>query len=112
MPVTPCIVDPKRTCKAIQAAPDDPKLQPREFEYTEPGLARRLGGDHLLFACPGCGRTGAIRAANPKPGDSPSWDIASGSLDDVTTLTLSPSINCVGCCGWHGYLTGGVFKSC
>lgn len=108
-------IDPKRTCLAVQAAADDPGLQPGESLHLEPGLARRLGdGDHLLFACPGCGRTGAIRAAHPKPdnGNGATWDITGGSLDDVTTLTLNPSINCVGCCGWHGYLRNGVFESC
>ena len=105
-------VDPKRTCNAIQAAPTDERLEPGESEFTEPGLARRLESDHLLFSCPGCGRLGAIRATHPKDVGGKSWDITGGSLDDVTTLTLSPSIHCVGCCGWHGHLQGGVFKSC
>lgn len=107
--------DPKRTCKAVQAAHDDPQLQPGGCEYGPPGLARRLDqGDHLLFNCPGCGRAGAIRAAHPKPdnGNGATWDITGGSLGDVTTLTLHPSINCVGCCGWHGWLRNGVFESC
>lgn len=106
------IVDPKRTCEAVQVAADDPRLLPGESEFTDPGLARRLGADHLLFSCPGCGRPGAIRASHPKSGDPPSWDVTGGTLDDVTGLTLHPSINCVGCCGWHGWLTAGVFKSC
>lgn len=24
--------------------------------------------------------------------------------------TLSPSVNCVGCCGWHGFLVRGVWR--
>lgn len=108
-------IDAKRTCKAIQADHDDPTIQPGEYCYATPGKGRRLDqGDHLLFACPGCGRSGAIRAAHPKPpnGNGATWDITGGSLDDITTLTLTPSINCVGCCGWHGYLRNGVFESC
>lgn len=103
-------VDPRRTCPAVPATPDD--LAPGSEEYTTPGLARALGGDHLLFACPGCGRPGAIRAGRPKPVDRPSWEIVSGAIAEVTTLTLAPSIHCVGCCGWHGYLTAGTFISC
>ncbi len=104
-------LDVRRTCKAIQADPDDPTIQ---FCYADPGKGRRFAEDMLLFACPGCGRSGAIRAAHPKPpnGSGATWDITGGSLDDITTLTLSPSINCVGCCGWHGYLKNGVFESC
>lgn len=78
----------------------------------EPGQAGKYVHDHLQFACPGCGLFGAIRCGHPKPGDSPSWDITAGNLDDVTTLSLSPSIHCLGCCGWHGHLIAGEFKSC
>ena len=67
-------------------------------------LEGRLG-----FTCPGCGQYGSIRAGHPKPEQSPSWDIVEGTLDDPATLTLSPSINCIGCCGWHGWLRNGVF---
>lgn len=105
-------LDIKRTVRAAQSSTDDDRLMPGESEYTEPGLARRLNKDHLLFSCPGCGRPGAIRADHPKSGDPPSWDVTGGTLDDVTTLTLAPSIHCVGCCGWHGFLRNGVFESC
>lgn len=105
------LIDPKRTCKAIQAKPDDPDIQYGHFAIgVEFGKAR--GGDRvLMFACPGCGKTGSIPAA-PSPKEPHAWEIVAGSLDDVTTLSLSPSIHCVGCCGWHGYLTAGEFRSC
>lgn len=102
-------VDPKRTgVKATQQDewPDDCNYQPGAFYRLKNSTGR------LQFACPGCGQLGSIRAGNPKPAETPSWDIVSGTVDDVTTLTLSPSINCVGCCGWHGYLKNGVFESC
>lgn len=101
-------IDQKRTVKATSfdwRAADYP-------DNGEPGQAGRLYERLLQFACPGCGRFGAISAENPKPADSPSWKIESGTLDDVTSLTLSPSIHCVGCCGWHGWLRSGVFESC
>jgi hypothetical protein len=45
-----------------------------------------------------------------KPKTGPSWAIT-GNVSEIETVTLSPSINCIGCCGWHGYLTRGVFNS-
>lgn len=67
--------------------------------------------DHLLFACPGCGKMGSIRATHPKDQGGRSWDIVAGKLTEPEGLTLSPSIHCVGCCGWHGWLKAGIFKS-
>lgn len=57
------------------------------------------------LCCPGCGEAGG-------PRQGATWTATSGSFDDVTTLTLSPSIHCTGCCGWHGYLRNGIFESC
>lgn len=57
---------------------------------------------HWLLCCPGCGEVGS-------PRDGAKWTCEQGSFDDVTTLTLSPSI-LKSCCGWHGYLRNGVFK--
>lgn len=100
-------IDPKRSgvkARLLGEFPEDPEILPGDCVRSDQG--------RFLFACPGCGRLGSIRVGAPKPSDRPSWCIASGSLDDPATLTLSPSIHCVGCCGWHGYLRGGVFESC
>jgi cytochrome c1 len=99
--------------------------EPPHWEDGEPGGAflRHFqdGTTCLFFRCPGCGKMGHIRIDNPKPADSPSWDVVSppvqktahGLADfDLSQLTLSPSIRCIGCCGWHGYLRNGVFESC
>lgn len=56
------------------------------------------------LCCPGCGQLGG-----PKAGVN--WTVIKGSLEDVSTLTIRPSI-AKSCCGWHGYLTDGVFNSC
>jgi len=90
-----------------EAWPDGGYLRPGSTFVDRDGTYK----DHLLFACPGCGRMGAIRtySGEKKPG---AWKIEAGSLDDPKSLTLSPSINCVGCCGWHGYLRNGVYVSC
>jgi hypothetical protein len=62
------------------------------------------------IACPGCGIWGGIsfvaRGAFTKP-----WRVTGGSVNDVTTLSVMDSI-LKHCCGWHGHLEDGVFKSC
>lgn len=63
-----------------------------------------LDGSNWLLCCPGCGEMGS-------PRNGARWTIEAGSFDDVSTLTLSPSI-AKSCCGWHGYLRNGVFESC
>ena len=101
--------DPKRTnLKAVKLNEWPDELD----DNLGPGSCYRVDELRFGFTCPGCGRFGAIKAANPKPAESPSWLIKSGSLDEPTSLTLEPSINCIGCCGWHGYLTNGLFVSC
>ena len=86
-------------------------------DYGEPGATGPCPpesdstGDHLAFNCPGCGRFGMVRAGAFKPHPSPSWQITAGSRDEVATLSLTPSL-LNPCCGWHGHLTDGVFRSC
>ncbi len=99
--------NPKRTGLKAFKVTEWPETD--EFEL---GACYKMASDHIGFTCPGCGQFGSVRAASIKPAEGPSWKIETGSLDDPTTLTLSPSINCVGCCGWHGYLRNGVFESC
>ncbi len=59
---------------------------------------------HWLLCCPRCGEVGS-------PREGTAWQIHAGSFDDVSTLTLAPSILKT-CCGWHGYLRDGVFAVC
>ena len=105
--------DPKRTVKARKLDKFVFDAQPGDC-FQEPDD----GNDRLSFACPGCGVWGGVRAGSPKPEHKPSWEIVAGKLSDPENLILSPSIHCVGCCGWHGFLGGsdrkqpGVFVSC
>lgn len=95
--------DPKRTgVKLVVVSGWDADLPPGSAHYVREH-------NRLQFACPGCGQWGGIRIGHPKPTETPSWDIVAGTTDDPTTLTVSPSIHCVGCCGWHGYLRNGEF---
>ena len=71
-----------------------------------PGDIAYWDKDHVAIACPGCGHVSAMHVGDPKPEKSPSW-LMTGPLE---RLTLAPSINCIGCCGWHGYLVEGVFR--
>lgn len=79
-------------------------------EYADPGAVDLHGGGLLILACPGCGKVSGMTVGDPKPdnGNGATW-LMTG--DFPNGLTLQPSINCVGCCGWHGYLTNGVFNS-
>lgn len=98
-------IDPKRT--GVKA-----KLIDEFHFHAEPGDCQYdPETKRLSFACPGCGAWGGISCGHPKPAESPSWDIVSGAPEDPATLTLSPSIDCRGCCGWHGHLKAGVFVS-
>lgn len=64
-----------------------------------------ISGSSWSLCCPGCGELGG-------PSKGASWQIIAGSFGDVAKLTLQPSVHCRGCCGWHGYLTDGEFRSC
>lgn len=63
--------------------------------------------NRLNFACPNTGLPcGAILIGlKEKPSAKPSWRW-DGNLDRPT---LKPSINCVGGCGWHGFVIEGNF---
>lgn len=76
--------------------------------------AREDGGPcpGYLFACPGCGQHSGLYLHPPDPG-TPRWRVTAGSAERAEGLTLAPSIHhAVASCGWHGYLTGGVFVPC
>jgi hypothetical protein len=97
-------VNIKRTVKLIPTVFD-------ELEDGEPGKAAIFHENVLHFTCPGCGRFGGIGICYGANVPN-AWLLVEGNKNDPTTWTLSPSIRCVGCCGWHGYLTKGVFTSC
>lgn len=98
-------VDPQRSVAMVEV--EFPQEDGSFPSFSEPGKVDKtsFGPDFWLIACPGCGYVSGMRCGNPKPEKSPSWEI-------VNATTLKPSINCVGCCAWHGYLTDGVFKPC
>ena len=80
--------------------------------YGPPGLIiPEEEGRAIILGCPGCGRLSSMRVGFPKPVVSPSWQVR-GDFKDLKTITLSPSINCKHCCGWHGYLVNGVLNVC
>ena len=98
--------DPKRAgVRAVRVRFPDADGLP---QTGEPGEFELWGTDHMFLACPGCGWVSGMRVGNPKPALSPSWHMT--GPPDAPSLT--PSLNCTGCCGWHGYLTDGVFNPC
>jgi hypothetical protein len=98
-------VDPQRTCPMVEVVfPEEDGSFP---SFAEPGKVDKtsFAPNFWLISCPGCGYVSGMRCGNPKPEKTPSWLV-------VNDQTLYPSINCVGCCAWHGYLTDGVFRPC
>lgn len=76
--------------------------------------AREDGGPcpGYLFACPGCGQHSALTLHPADPG-TPRWRVIGGEATRAEGLTLAPSIHhAVASCGWHGFLTNGVFVPC
>ena len=62
--------------------------------------------DGIAFVCPcGCGRQGWLPF---RPAPSPSWEWNGNSIKP----TLTPSIQQVGGCRWHGWLRAGVWVEC
>lgn len=71
-----------------------------------------VGG--LAYACAGCGELVSLDFECDGT-DGPRWSVVSGDPAQPETLTTSPSIlhdPAKGGCGWHGYLTKGVFEPC
>lgn len=75
--------------------------------HQEPG-AMEIQDGFLLLACPGCGYVSGMSWGYEKPARQPSWKLT-GDITKPETISLTPSINCVNCCGWHAHLTNGVF---
>lgn len=89
-----------------------------EYEAAGPGAiflwlyAQKVaeGGEsgHIMLKCPGCGHSSGMHVRNPgspHPPNTASWEIS--GLPKA--ITFHPSINCVGCCGWHNWLQAGIF---
>jgi hypothetical protein len=75
-------------------------------EPTNPGDWKwSIDNRAVIYMCPcGCGRVSSV-LVNSEPGMKAGWDW-DGNLD---APTLSPSIQHIGACRWHGYLTLGQF---
>lgn len=78
-------------------------------------LPERVGVG-IIFQCPcgTCNTESFIPFKNPISGGPPvevRRDTWQRTGEDFETLTLRPSILRKSGCGWHGYLTDGVFKS-
>jgi hypothetical protein len=99
-------------------------LHPNFLDAGGPGISDsktgapvpRTEGVGIMFDCP-CGKCGTpvyvpfSRALDgtPYPNGRPVWERTGETFD---TLTLRPSIQRIGGCGWHGYLTNGELIAC
>lgn len=79
--------------------PDDDSSKPGDGQfYSAPGHEGFYG---LLFRCPKCGQIGEVRLQGASRW---TWD------GNVERPTCTPSIlHSAKDCGWHGFLTDGVF---
>lgn len=75
----------------------------------------RRKGVGITFDCPcGCTRGRYVPFTNPLDGGPPyndghaTWQRTG---DTFETLTLTPSIQMIGECGWHGFITDGEARS-
>ncbi len=84
--------------------------QPGDFMYTGRMNVPEGTACGLLFRCPcGCGSKGSLQLDTEFADRSePTWTW-NGNRERPT---LTPSIHRVRGCGWHGYLTDGVFRPC
>ena len=99
-------------------------LNPRLVSYGGEGITKEDGslipeqnGVGIGFECP-CGECGErvyIGFKNPIDGseqvdnDRASWQRTGNTFE---RMTLTPSIQRMGKCRWHGYLTDGELKEC
>ena len=84
---------------------------PGMFDLTQGGVVGYPDAvGHLIYICPNgkfCGVMIGPRAVAAPDASRQSiwaWD------GNVEAPTLTPSINCVGGCGWHGFITAGVMR--
>lgn len=88
--------------------------------YSATGLPvprRERVGVHMDCPCGTCGQALFVSFSNPDDGlgptstnpNHPTWERAGETLE---TLTLRPSIQRIGGCEWHGFITNGEAHAC
>lgn len=105
-------IDIKRSAKARLVESITQSAEPGDCETFNASKADGGGVAGLHFVCPGCRAIGSL----PIKGRV-AWTVVEGDVSRPESLTLSPSIlhdnpALGGRCGWHGYLTNGVFTPC
>lgn len=105
-------IDLRASAKARLVESLSQDAQPGECETFNASVEDGGGVGGLLFVCPGCRALGKL----PTKGRV-TWTVVEGDVSQPESLTLSPSIlhdnpDRGGRCGWHGYLTKGVFVPC
>lgn len=100
-------------------------LSPRWFRSGGEGVTETATGKPvperngvgLSFECPcGCSQRCAIHIDPPMDGKGPldrhGQNVWTRTGDSFENLTLRPSIQRVGGCKWHGFITDGVAEPC
>lgn len=92
--------------KATQIKNYDKFINPGDYRFT--GKVNLSGIFGMIFVCPcGCGEQGHVSFDNAPKQDHPRWHWN----ENEHRPTLTPSLNKTDGCGWHGYLTDGIFQS-
>jgi len=65
---------------------------------------------HILFVCPNGKRCGVMLGPQHVGRPAPDKQVIWGWDGNREYPTITPSINCVGGCGWHGHITSGEFR--
>ncbi len=94
--------------KAVSGEQD---LAPGDFHFRGEGMNGQPKWLH--FGCPrgdasDPGRECMVALAPQKNGAGASWSFDGNRVQP----TLTPSIDCRGGCGWHGFLEAGAFRDC
>ena len=90
---------------------------PREYAIVVPTLAEAQG---IRFDCPKCGNHGCevtfedrgvlpSQGTHKENGDPVRWKATGSTFDDLSTI---PSVQLIGGCAWHGFITNGEVTQC
>jgi hypothetical protein len=85
----------------------DGEFQPGDFEFhavTQDGVT----GEYLLYGCPLQKRS--MCGVPLKPLANPPYNTGWTFDGNRDAPTLSPSVNCVGGCKWHGWIRAGTWS--
>jgi hypothetical protein len=86
---------------------DDGEFAPGDFQF-QPVTQDGVTGEYLLYTCPR--HPGSMCGVPLKPLSNPPHNSGWTFDGNRDAPTLAPSVNCVGGCGWHGWIQAGTWS--